>query len=319
VLTDDPETMSAHLDQLGADHRKYAVEPRHYDVAGRALVNAFKTVAGPRLTPEMIEALTASYERLASTMIDAAMRRRTEPATWGARVIGHTRVADDFAIVTVQADSPYFFKPGQYLTLELASRPKLWRQMSIASAPRPDNTFDLHVRAVNATGVSGALVRHTRLGDRMRLGPPRGNDLVVEPGTVSRGLLCVASGTGAAPISAVVESVLNWPEIPEHIYAYVGGRTRLDVYPVQRLNELIRNHGVGNRAHVEPVLSDDPEFAAHHGRVESVVPRLHDWASLGVDVLIAGPASMMSATIANLRMAGVPRSRIHFDQYDAAA
>jgi hypothetical protein len=30
VLADDPETMTVHLPQLGADHRKFDVEPAHY-------------------------------------------------------------------------------------------------------------------------------------------------------------------------------------------------------------------------------------------------------------------------------------------------
>ena len=37
VVTDDPDAMTAHLEQLGADHRKFDVEPRHYEVAGAAL------------------------------------------------------------------------------------------------------------------------------------------------------------------------------------------------------------------------------------------------------------------------------------------
>ena len=89
----------------------------------------------------------------------------------------------------IQVDEPYPYRAGQYLTLELPSHRREWRSMSIASAPRSDNTFDIHVRAVGASGVSAALVWQTRVGDRLRLGPPRGNDLVIEPGTLSGGLL----------------------------------------------------------------------------------------------------------------------------------
>jgi NAD(P)H-flavin reductase/hemoglobin-like flavoprotein len=318
VLADDPETMSVHLQQLGADHRKFDVEPRHYEVAGAALISTWKTLAGPRWRPRYEAAILGSYTRLASVMLDGAMRSLGEPASWHARVVGHHRVLHDFAVVRIQPEAPYAFRPGQYLTLELATRPKDWRQMSIASAPRAENTFDIHVRAVGVSGVSAALVMHTRVGDRLRLGPPRGNDLVVEHGTVPGGLLCVASGTGAAPITAVVESILDWPE-QTPVHAFVGGRTRDDIYPVRVLEDIIRARGRNQRAKVYGVVSDDPGYTGYRGRVETVVPPLANWAEIGVDVLVAGPDPMIAATVQNLTDVGVPSNKIHFDQYEVAA
>lgn len=319
VVTDDPDAMSAHLHQLGADHRKFDVEPRHYEVAGAALASAWKTLAGDRWTQRHEAAVIGSYTRLASTMIDGAMKHLHEPASWGAKVIGHQQILRDFAVVTIQPDEPYPYKAGQYLTLEIPSHRRVWRQMSIASAPRSDNSFDIHVRAIGGLGVSAALVRNTKVGDRLRLGPPRGNDLVVEPGTVSAGLLCIASGTGAAPISAVVESVLSWREPPSQLDVFVGGRTREDIYPVESLNKMIQSRGQFGRARAHAVVSDDPGFGGYRGRVESVVPMLRDWATLGVDVLVAGPNPMIEATVTNLTVNRVPLARIHFDQYEVSA
>jgi NAD(P)H-flavin reductase/hemoglobin-like flavoprotein len=318
VVADDPEAMTAHLSQLGADHRKFDVEPRHYEIAGQALISAWQKLAGPAWTPVHQAAIVGSYTRLASIMIDGALQHRHEPTSWGAQVIAHQRIRRDFAVVRIQPDAPYPYKAGQYLTLELPQHRRQWRQMSIASAPRPDNTFDIHVRAIGGAGVSAALVMHTKPGDRLRLGPPRGNDLVVEPGTVPGGLLCVAAGTGAAPISAVVESILGWQEPPQ-LYAFVGGRTRDDIYPVDQLNQLIQAGGNSRRIQVYGVVSDDPSYHGYRGRVESLVPTLQDWARLGVDVLVAGPNPMIATTVTNLAGIGIPLGKIHFDQYEAAA
>ncbi|MDQ2797141.1 MAG: FAD-binding oxidoreductase [Actinomycetota bacterium] len=316
VVTDDPDAMGAHLAQLGADHRKFDVEPQHYDLAGEALISAWRNLIGAGWTPKMEAALRASYGRLASIMIDGAEAHRLEPTWWGATVVAHERVLPDFAVLTLQADAPYAFKPGQYLTIEIPGHGREWRQMSIASAPRPDNTFDLQVRAVNASGVSAGLVMHTRTGDRVRLGPPRGNDLVIEPGTIRNGLLCVCSGTGSAPISAVIESVMSWPDYPQ-LYAFVGVRTAADMYPVDQLNRHVRAGNRADQIQVRGVVSDDPAYTGLRGRVEDVVPDLKDWAHLGFDVLVSGPDAMMATTIDGLARRGVPSERIHFDQYDA--
>ena len=319
VVTDDPDAMGEHLRQLGADHRKFDVEPRHYEVAGAALASAWKSLARDQWTQRHEAAVIGSYTRLASTMLDGAMKHLHEPASWGAKVIDHQQILSDFAVIRIQPDEPYPYKAGQYLTLELPSHRRVWRQMSIASAPRADNSFDIHVRATGGLGVSAALVRNTKVGDRLRLGPPRGNDLVVEPGTVSSGLLCIASGTGAAPITAVVESVLSWREPPTQLDVFVGGRTREDIYPVESLNKLIQSRGQFGRARAHAVVSEDPSFGGYRGRVESVVPILRDWASLGVDVLIAGPNPMIEATVTNLTVNRVPMEKIHFDQYETSA
>jgi NAD(P)H-flavin reductase/hemoglobin-like flavoprotein len=312
VTADDPASLAAHLDQLGADHRKFDVEPAHYAVAGEALVAAVRGRSGGLLTAAHEDALRGSYGRLATVMVSGALRRIAEPPYWQAEVVGHHRYKDDFAVVTLQPAAPYPYRAGQYTTVELASRPKLWRQMSIASAPRADNTFDLHVRAVPGGDVSTALVRHTQPGDRLRVGPPRGGALVVEPGTADA-LLCVAAGAGAAPIAAVVESVLTWRR-PPTLYAYVGARTADDLYSVRYLTA--RTLGLPD-VHIHGIVSDEPDFPGLRGRVESVAPGLAPWASLGVDVLVAGPTRMMDQTVTNLREAGVPADRIRFDQYEA--
>lgn len=311
VAADDPDMLAAHLDQLGADHRKYDVEPAHYAIAGEALVAAFRGRAGGLLDAAHEDAVRRSYGRLATVMIDGALRRIAEPPYWQAEVVAHHRYKDDFAVVTVQPSAPYPYRAGQYTTVELASRPKLWRHMSIASAPRGNNTFDLHVRAVPGGDVSAALVRHTEPGDRLRIGPARGGALVVEPGTTS-GLLCLASGTGAAPIAAVIESVLAWRN-PPSLYAYVGARSVEDLYPV---HYLASKTGGLPYVHLQGVVSEDPSFPGLRGHVETIVPGLAPWANLGVDVLVAGPNRMIDSAVGNLRAAGVPDGRIRFDQYE---
>ncbi|MCU1659624.1 MAG: NAD(P)H-flavin reductase [Pseudonocardiales bacterium] len=318
IVDDNPAGLTAHLEQLGDDHRKFNVEPRHYEVAGAAMVSAWKRLAGDKWTDAHEAAIVGSYTRLASTMIDGAMRHSSEPASWGAQIVDHQRLSADFAVLRIQPDAPYPYKAGQYLTLELPAHRREWRSMSIASAPRHDNAFDIQVRAIGASGVSAALVAHTHVGDRLTLGPPRGNDLVVEPGTAPEGLLCVAAGTGAAPITAVVESVLGWPQ-PPRLYTFVGSRTREDIYSVERMSKLIHAGGYWLNAEVHAVLSDDPTSDGYHGRVEDLVPRLRDWATLGVDVLVAGPDSMIATTVSELADCGVPRDKIHFDRFEMAS
>jgi NAD(P)H-flavin reductase len=332
IADPDSESLREHLRQLGDDHRKFNVEPRHYQIAGEALVTAWQMVAARhgRWQPEYEAAIRSSYNRLASLMIDGAQQHRAEQAAWGAEVTAHRRVLTDFAVITVRPDTPFAYRPGQLTTVELPDHPvcrRQWRQMSIASAPRPDNTFDLHVRAVRNGLVSTTLVAHSKVGDRLRLGPPRGNALVVEPGTVS-GLLCIATGTGAAPIAAVVESVLKWKEIP-NLYVYIGGRGLDDLYAVEHLsrlvaaephlNSLFRGQGSLPSIDVKGVVpTRSSSKSVLSGPIEEV-PYIGPWATLNVDALVSGPSRMMHNTIRNLMDVGLVMPQIHWNEYDASA
>jgi NAD(P)H-flavin reductase len=90
------------------------------------------------------------------------------------------------------------------------------------------------------------------------------------------------------------------------------------MYPVEQLNQLAREGGKAERVRVYGVVSDDPDYTGYRGRVEQVVPNLLDWAGLSVDVLVAGPNTMIASTVTGLTDLGVPLEKIHFDQYEAA-
>ena len=109
----------------------------------------------------------------------------------------------------------------------------------------------------------------------------------------SKYLLAITELPFGATTESVIESILAWPNPPSQLYAFVGGRTRDDVYPVSKLNQLIQADGNWRRAQVHGVVSDDPGYMGYRGKVENLVPTLIDWAQLGVDVLVAGPTLVM--------------------------
>ncbi len=67
-----PETILPAIQALGRRHVNYAVQDRHYDSVGAALLWALEQGLGPDFTPETREAWTAAYTLLASIMKDAA-------------------------------------------------------------------------------------------------------------------------------------------------------------------------------------------------------------------------------------------------------
>jgi NAD(P)H-flavin reductase/hemoglobin-like flavoprotein len=307
-----PAELVEYLQQLGRDHRKFAVRPEHYDLVGHALMTSLRRFVGADWTDEIDEAWREAYHTIATTMIAAADdAARSAPAAWQARVVAHELRAYDIAVVTLAPDQPLPYRAGQYVSVETARWPRIWRSYSIANAPRDDGTITLHVRAVGAGWVSGALVRHTGVGDVVRLGPPMGT--MVCNSASARDVLCVAGGTGLAPIKAIAEDMGKW-NTNRKVRIYLGARRPEDLYDWPDLERLVVRHPWLS---VRAAVSHDPRHEGETGMISDVVAR-HGAEHGGWgehDVYVSGSAPMVRATIGRLLELDVPLARMHFDVF----
>jgi NAD(P)H-flavin reductase/hemoglobin-like flavoprotein len=303
---DSPDTLSAFLSRLGRDHRKFGVSREHYDAMGRALLATLRKYAGDGWTAEMECAWRAAYTTAADMMIEAAEEHATElPPWWTGEVIGHELRGPDLAVLTVRTAQRLPYQAGQYTTIQTARWPWTWRAYSMANAPRDDGLLRFHVRALPAGWVGGALVRHTKIGDTLLLGHAAGS--MTLDADSDRDILCVAGGTGLAPLKALVEETIR-TDRRRDIHLLFGARTPAGLYDLPDLRALEAGYPW---LRVVPVVSADPSFDGMHGQVPDVLDRFHDWS--GHDVYVAGPTEMVERTVTGLQDLGVPAVRIHHD------
>ena len=304
---DSPDTLSAFLTRLGRDHRKFGIQHEHYDAMGRALLATLRKFGGESWTAEMESAWRAAYTTAATMMIEAAEEHELPP-WWTGEIVGHELRGPDIAALTVRPDRPLPYEAGQYITIQTARWPWMWRPYSIANAPRADGLLRFHVRAVPAGWVSDALVRHVKIGDTLLLGHAAGT-MTLESGS-DRDILCVAGGTGLAPLKALVEEAIA-KGLRRDIHLLFGARTTADLYDLADLRAL---EGRTPWLRVVPVVSSDPAFDGMHGPLPDVLGRFQDWSEH--DIYVAGPPEMIERTITSLDELGVPSARIHYDRPD---
>jgi NAD(P)H-flavin reductase/hemoglobin-like flavoprotein len=301
---DSPLLLERYLERLGQDHRKFAVQEEHHLLFGRALIDTLRAHS-PDWDDRIEEAWITAYATVAGRMIAGAATTGNGPAWWDAVVTAHHRPASDIAVITLRPDRPYGFYPGQYLTLQTPRRPQLWRPYSIANAPRPDGTLELHVRAVPGGLVSGALVGHTAAGQRLRLGPPLGA-MQVDPQT-GRDLLFVAGGTGLAPCKAMIEHAARW-NTRRRVHLFYGARRTDELYGLSALTRFAQ--GLPWLT-VVGAVSDDAGYFGRRGLVGDVAVAEGSW--MDCDAYVAGPPAMIPATVDLLRHHGVPPTQIAHD------
>jgi NAD(P)H-flavin reductase len=171
--------------------------------------------------------------------------------------------------------------------------------------------------------VSTALVSHCATGDTVLLGAARGEMRV--PDDPSRDLVCIAGGTGLAPVKALAEAVVGAAGQGRRraITLYVGVRSSRDLYDARDLETLRLAYP---SLTVITVVEQDPDPAApaagdYPDKPAPLVGRLPDAVRghesfRNCDVYIAGPAGLVSVTVAELSRR-VPADRLHHDPIDA--
>jgi NAD(P)H-flavin reductase len=307
-----PDEMEHYLRHLGLDHRKYGVQAEHYPAVGRALLATLAKFSDDEWTPGAEAAWAGAYG-LATQLMTAAAQEAAEqsPAWWSAEVVGHELRTPTLAVLTMRPDEPFPYQAGQYVSIQSVRWHRVWRPFSVANAPRPDGLLTFHVRAVPGGWVSSALVRHTKVGDRVNLGPPQGEMTLAAAS--DGGMFCVAGGSGLAPIKALIEQAIadSTPGQRRRIRLIVGARSRSDFYD---LPDLWKLESYYPWLRITTVASDDPDYSGMHGMLPDIVAR--QLPHKGDDVYISGPSKMVHKTIRILGTAGLRKWRIHADLAD---
>jgi CDP-4-dehydro-6-deoxyglucose reductase len=149
------------------------------------------------------------------------------------RVTSMTRLATDVMALRLQlpATERMQFLAGQYV--EFILRDGKRRSYSIASAPHEEGPLELHIRhmpgGVFTDYVFGARPDQTAMKERdiLRFEGPLGSFFLREDS--DKPIILLASGTGFAPIKAIVEHAA-FQKIDRPITLYWGGRRPADLY-----------------------------------------------------------------------------------------
>ncbi len=144
-----------------------------------------------------------------------------------ARVQKLERAADDAMIVYLKlpANERLMFLPGQYIDILLKDGTR--RSFSMANAPHDDEYVQLHVRHVPGGAFTDYVFQTMKERDILRLEGPFGTFFLREES--AKPIVLVASGTGFAPIKALIEAALR-KGIPRPMTLYWGARRPKDLY-----------------------------------------------------------------------------------------
>ncbi|WP_225726030.1 MULTISPECIES: FAD-binding oxidoreductase [unclassified Nocardia] len=319
---EEPDKLLPFLAQLGRDHRKYGVQPEHYVAVGASLKAALRGFADSEMwTDEVDNGWDEGLKLIADTMIGAA-EKETTPPVWSGTVVERRDVLRNLTIVRLQLDQPMQYAAGQYMSVQVPARPRMWRYLSPAVPANANGEIEFHIRSVLGGWVSPAIVGHTAVGDQWLLGSPLGGLGV--PRNTKRKMLMVGCGTGIAPLRAQLMAMAQRRTNPR-VHLFVGGHHPCDLYDLPVLSQL----AVANKwLTVTPVAESDenpwwyldsgepePELPGLEprvtGQIGKVVAAHGPWTDR--DVQIVGAPSMVQTTKFRLMAAGTQTKNIRHD------
>ncbi len=319
---EEPDKVLPFLAQLGRDHRKYGVTAEHYVAVGKSLQAALCAYAGTEMwTDEVDRAWTEAIGVIADTMMAAADQEDTPPY-WTGTVIEHREVLRNLCVVRLRLDQPMQYAAGQYVSVQIPARPRMWRYLSPAVPANANREVEFHIRGVSGGWVSPAMIGHTRVGDQWLVGSPLGGLGV--PRNTRRKMLMIGCGTGIAPLRAQLMAMTQRRSNPK-VHLFVGGHHPCDLYDLQALSDL----AVANKWLTVIPVTENVENPWWCGESEGKVPELPGLeprrtgqigrvvAAAGPwkdhDVQIVGSPSMVQTTKFRLMAAGTPTKNIRHD------
>ena len=244
------------------------------------------------------------------------------------RVQQLSRPAPDVAVLLMQlpANDSFQYKAGQYVEFILPDGDR--RSYSMANAPHLQRSLipneqpamELHIRHMPGGKFTDRVFSTLKERDILRIEGPFGSFFLREdqPADSQAPILLLASGTGFAPIKAIIEQMQH-QGITRPTSFYWGCRSRADLYLhdwVLRAAEQMPN------LRYVPVLSeprDADHWTGRTGLVHQAV--LNDVADLsGHEVYACGAPVMVDTAQADfVRLRGLPREAFYADSFTSEA
>ena len=232
------------------------------------------------------------------------------------RVSRMERVADDVMLIWLQlpATEKLQYRAGQYVEFILKDGKR--RSYSLANAPHLDEQVSLHIRHMPGGVFTDQIFSTLNERDILRFEGPLGSFFLREDS--NKPIVLVASGTGFAPVKAIIEQAIHGKS-GRQMTLYWGARRPADLY-MRALCEEWAASVPGFR--FVPVVSDALPADAWQGRAGFVHQAvMADFPDLSAHQVYACGAPIMvdSAQRDFVSLCGLPAGEFYADAFTSQA
>jgi NAD(P)H-flavin reductase/ferredoxin len=231
------------------------------------------------------------------------------PAAINTMVERVERVTPTIFRVIVETPGPVEYRAGQCFEWAIPGvKPN--RIYSAANRPGSDR-IEFHVRVYPGGKIGDHVTHALSPGQSLQIVGPFGQFRL--SGSDWRPSICIAGGTGLAPVHAILDEAFARGD-GRPIHFFYGARCQAELYCLDSLQRWLQQRSAFT---FTPVLSDEPADSGWTGArglvTDIVMERLED--AFGLEAYVCGPSAMIDAAVAVLEAAGLSSHDIHADRF----
>lgn len=279
----------------GEVHELPGADPAVFNDGHRAQGKVLACLCFPRSALTLDIPLQADVPAIRPALVNAMVQRveQLTPSIFG---------------VTVETPWPIDYYAGQAFEWVV---PGIAPNRTYSAANRPgQDAIDFHVRSYPG-GRIGAWVSQLTAGQPLQLMGPYGQFRL--SGNDWRPALCIAGGTGLAPVMAVLDHAAARRD-KRPIRLLYGARSRGELYGLDRIEEWKKQLP---KFEFTPILSDEPADSPWNGARGLVTDLLAEEVgdAFGLEAYVCGPPAMIDAAVEVLTRVGALEQDIRADRF----
>jgi Na+-transporting NADH:ubiquinone oxidoreductase subunit F len=211
------------------------------------------------------------------------------------------------------------FTSGQYIQLEAPAYEKIksgtQRAYSIASSPNNNNYIELIIGYVPNGIVTTYVFKYLKEGDNIKIVGPFGE---FNRKHTENDMICVAGGTGMAPIRSIIFDMIENNIMNRNIWYFFGAGTLSDLYYINAFQEIEKKH---SNFKFIPSLSNPDQNNNWKGETGLVTETLEKYLKNKIskesikEGYLCGSPGMIDACIKVMTNNGIPEDKIYYDKF----
>ena len=243
------------------------------------------------------------------------------PVRTAATFISSRSITHDLSEFKFETATPVAFLSGQYALVQMPgiAGPRAYSMSNVGlieGHKQVGQLMEFQVRRVPGGHGSAHLFDQLAPGAQVEIDGPYGMAYLRED--IERDILCVAGGSGLAPMVSIARGTFNSPKMnARKLHFYYGARSLQDVCGLDMLQAL---PDWDSRGHYQAVISGEPDntnLPSPHlrGFAHDAVAQSFGEALQHMEIYFAGPALMGQSLLKTLIDLKVPMDQVHFDQF----
>jgi toluene methyl-monooxygenase electron transfer component len=238
----------------------------------------------------------------------------SKPETVGGKIISTNPLTHDILEVTIQVDKQFpKYLAGQYAEIVVPGIINKPRSYSFAKSPDNEqkNQVSFYIRHVPNGEFTTWLHTENREDAKVSITGPFGSFWLRKS---PKKIICIAGGSGMAPIKALLEQMTREGMGQEVTYLF-GARTQKDLYCINEMEEITKLSD--GKFKFIPVLSQEPEnsdWTGLRGYAVSHINFTEDFAS-NTHAYMCGPPAMIDSAIEIFNKKGLSNDYIFYDKF----